>query len=108
LLLLLALLRRSPISPLFPTRRSSDLLARVEGRALARVGGELLQHGRDVGLGAHRGEVEAAPAHQHGAELVAAVGQASDAAARLRSEEHTSELQSLTNLVCRLLLRKKN
>src|SRR5262249_60556829 len=26
----------------------------------------------------------------------------------LRSEEHTSELQSLTNLVCRLLLAKKN
>src|SRR5258706_5268938 len=25
-----------------------------------------------------------------------------------RSEEHTSELQSLTNLVCRLLLGKKN
>src|SRR5437016_11837614 len=27
--------------------------------------------------------------------------------ANLRSEEHTSELQSLTNLVCRLLLEKK-
>src|SRR5262249_59722025 len=27
--------------------------------------------------------------------------------AKLRSEEHTSELQSLTNLVCRLLLHKK-
>src|SRR5262249_58787298 len=27
--------------------------------------------------------------------------------ARPRSEEHTSELQSLTNLVCRLLLEKK-
>src|SRR5437016_6810310 len=27
---------------------------------------------------------------------------------QLRSEEHTSELQSLTNLVCRLLLEKKN
>src|SRR5438046_7472918 len=27
--------------------------------------------------------------------------------ARRRSEEHTSELQSLTNLVCRLLLEKK-
>src|SRR5258706_3603406 len=26
---------------------------------------------------------------------------------KLRSEEHTSELQSLTNLVCRLLLEKK-
>src|SRR5262249_56556452 len=29
-------------------------------------------------------------------------------AGRTRSEEHTSELQSLTNLVCRLLLEKKN
>src|SRR5438046_6790953 len=29
------------------------------------------------------------------------------AAAAHRSEEHTSELQSLTNLVCRLLLEKK-
>src|SRR5262249_58277344 len=28
-------------------------------------------------------------------------------AGQLRSEEHTSELQSLTNLVCRLLLEKK-
>src|SRR2546427_9632560 len=28
--------------------------------------------------------------------------------ARLRSEEHTSELQSQSNLVCRLLLEKKN
>src|SRR5258706_9971652 len=30
-----------------------------------------------------------------------------DAAFRFRSEEHTSELQSLTNLVCPLLLEKK-
>src|SRR5688572_31265110 len=29
-------------------------------------------------------------------------------AARCRSEEHTSELQSQSNLVCRLLLEKKN
>src|SRR5688572_31191505 len=29
-------------------------------------------------------------------------------AAALRSEEHTSELQSQSNLVCRLLLEKKN
>src|SRR5256886_13247780 len=28
--------------------------------------------------------------------------------ARVRSEEHTSELQSQSNLVCRLLLEKKN
>src|SRR5258706_13563974 len=32
---------------------------------------------------------------------------ASDLAGAHRSEEHTSELQSLTNLVCRLLLEKK-
>src|SRR5262245_66696202 len=31
----------------------------------------------------------------------------SDRAKRLRSEEHTSELQSLRHLVCRLLLEKK-
>src|SRR5258706_11399582 len=30
-----------------------------------------------------------------------------DSRQKLRSEEHTSELQSLTNLVCRLLLEKK-
>src|SRR5438093_5639686 len=30
-----------------------------------------------------------------------------DSTGRTRSEEHTSELQSLTNLVCRLLLEKK-
>src|SRR5258706_911491 len=33
--------------------------------------------------------------------------QSSSASAGERSEEHTSELQSLTNLVCRLLLEKK-
>src|SRR5262249_62135395 len=33
--------------------------------------------------------------------------QKDDARAPDRSEEHTSELQSLTNLVCRLLLEKK-
>src|SRR2546425_4674859 len=32
---------------------------------------------------------------------------AGDARSRLRSEEHTSELQSLAYLVCRLLLEKK-
>src|SRR5258706_8477534 len=31
-----------------------------------------------------------------------------DNSSKARSEEHTSELQSLTNLVCRLLLEKKN
>src|SRR5262249_59000526 len=38
--------------------------------------------------------------------LVARARQSASAAS-WRSEEHTSELQSLTNLVCRLLLEKK-
>src|SRR5205085_11047929 len=33
---------------------------------------------------------------------------AREAALHVRSEEHTSELQSQSNLVCRLLLEKKN
>src|SRR5262249_59699837 len=43
------------------------------------------------------------------ADAVAAVALAKeeDWSYSLRSEEHTSELQSLTNLVCRLLLEKK-
>src|SRR2546430_12515865 len=41
-----------------------------------------------------------------GVELTAA-GRAFLDHARLRSEEHTSELQSQSNLVCRLLLEKK-
>src|SRR5262249_58981295 len=36
-----------------------------------------------------------------------ATGAVALASVRWRSEEHTSELQSLTNLVCRLLLEKK-
>src|SRR5438046_7312284 len=38
---------------------------------------------------------------------VVATDAASLAGGATRSEEHTSELQSLTNLVCRLLLEKK-
>src|SRR5262245_665693 len=38
-------------------------------------------------------------------DIAAAIGAFSE---RLRSEEHTSELQSLRHLVCRLLLEKKN
>src|SRR2546423_5609607 len=39
--------------------------------------------------------------------LPALQASAPSASARLRSEEHTSELQSLAYLVCRLLLEKK-
>src|SRR5688572_32734237 len=91
------MLPRPPTSTLFPTRRSSDLrevgarrqaLQRGRHRHDARVertAGELPQRGEALG-----DEVRVRR------ELV--VG---------RSEEHTSELQSQSNLVCRLLLEKK-
>src|SRR5262249_60408694 len=45
---------------------------------------------------------------QHRGDDAAAAGRAGDEKRHARrSEEHTSELQSLTNLVCRLLLEKK-
>src|SRR5438046_6474268 len=75
--------RRPPRSTLFPTRRSSDL-----GPAL----GAQAQDGSD---------------HTQGRQQQHACLKSSSAPANPRSEEHTSELQSLTNLVCRLLLEKK-
>src|SRR5438093_7183056 len=44
-----------------------------------------------------RGLIERKPSERDGRQVIIT----------LRSEEHTSELQSLTNLVCRLLLEKK-
>src|SRR5438046_3995420 len=52
----------------------------------------------------HVGEVRRPEAEKCGAEVLAVRGADADLE---RSEEHTSELQSLTNLVCRLLLEKK-
>src|SRR5690606_41898636 len=74
----------------FPTRRSSDLRAR--GRAcLAALGSA-----RPLSNGSGFSQTDAKRR------------QGRPAAAPYRSEEHTSELQSRENLVCRLLLEKKN
>src|SRR5438093_6379884 len=73
----------------FPTRRSSDLGCRfgsqqvIVNRRDLDAAFQELGHDR-IDLGAEQYEVMTK-----------------------RSEEHTSELQSLTNLVCRLLLEKK-
>src|SRR5258706_1222306 len=89
------MIRRPPRSTLFPY---TTLF-----RSVLRVGGEMPFDPRAV-------SVRPLPrdAHQHSAEMAAEdVHPRGDQAERLRSEEHTSELQSLTNLVCRLLLEKK-
>src|SRR5256885_11037395 len=71
--------------PPFPTRRSSDLVRRTPRAS------------RDA-----RAPTIPAPRSP------AARRRARTGARRARSEEHTSELQSPCNLVCRLLLVKKN
>src|SRR2546426_5390051 len=71
------MIRRPPRSTLFPTRRSSDL--------------HLPDRGQLLGLDQLRAGL---------AQLLRHPGEG-------RSEEHTSELQSPCNLVCRLLLEKK-
>src|SRR5688500_19826407 len=64
------------------------------------------RHGKDL-AGRYRDLLGVAAAGQQRAHLVAD-RPAGDAVADLRSEEHTSELQSPCNLVCRLLLVKKH
>src|SRR5438445_3561024 len=68
----------------FPTRRSSDLSEAAADRPhLAQTGG--------CGIGRSRWRANSAAARL----------------SQMRSEEHTSELQSRQYLVCRLLLEKK-
>src|SRR5690606_41854989 len=83
--------------PASPTRRSSDLDAKAQFD-LAQVPVERPgEVGQAFGVSGFEGEV--AVGHRlHGRTRVAR---------RARSEEHTSELQSRENLVCRLLLEKK-
>src|SRR5262245_62335847 len=83
-----------PDLPSFPTRRSSDLPAGTVHRAWTAGGVRPLRRAQE---GAGR-------ARRPRAVLQAA---AQVEAVRPRSEEHTSELQSLRHLVCRLLLEKK-
>src|SRR5690349_22865269 len=102
------MLRPPPRSTLFPYRRSSDLdgghrrqriaqLVGERGQKLVLAAGLVLE--RELGKLA-RGHVLQDAARHHG--LAPAVS--GDLA---RSEEHTSELQSRRDLVCRLLLEKK-
>src|SRR2546426_1644627 len=94
------MIRRPPRSTLFPYttlfRSPGDARGRQLGLAERRA--DHLRHVAHVAVG----RTEARLAHAQRALLVGPphIGE-------LRSEEHTSELQSPCNLVCRLLLEKK-
>src|SRR5256885_5431547 len=83
------MIRRPPRSTLFPY---TTLFRSLEQRRVG-LGPGLLPHARAGHQLVHLGHFTFTQ---------------SSAAARGRSEEHTSELQSPCNLVCRLLLEKKN
>src|SRR5436309_8930623 len=82
------MMRRPPRSTLFPTRRSSDLKPMGQSHVLS----ALSDRERKLIVGDD---------HLHPVFVFV------DDHLRDRSEEHTSELQSRENLVCRLLLEKK-
>src|SRR5688572_32228986 len=89
------MIRRPPRSTLFPYTTLFRSVARLVGGDGAQV---------EVAVG-ERGGV---PAHRVRGRCISVDGRpgAADTDAT-RSEEHTSELQSQSNLVCRLLLEKK-
>src|SRR3989454_7788376 len=65
-----------------------------------------LLHGDGIGTG-QRSRPAASACASSSAARTACMATRSDASLMVRSEEHTSELQSPCNLVCRLLLEKK-
>src|SRR2546430_9397046 len=85
------MIRRPPRSTLFPYTTLFRSRAHAE-----RHGGEPLGP-REIGGRVHRARQE-----QAGQAQLRRLGER-----HFRSEEHTSELQSQSNLVCRLLLEKK-
>src|SRR5262249_62377203 len=90
-----SMIRRPPRSTLFPYTTLFRSVAGID---------------RQLAFGDREGDVDVVVARvnvadQH-VELGADLAREVDVGL-LRSEEHTSELQSLTNLVCRLLLEKK-
>src|SRR5437899_9092990 len=97
--------RRPPTSTLFPYTtlfrshavNEGDRVGQRQRWAVARGGVEEDQH-----------EVVPERGHQEHADVDHDLGEDGGGGLGARSEEHTSELQSLRHLVCRLLLEKKN
>src|SRR5690242_21376871 len=91
------MVRRPPTSTLFPYTTLFRSTAIVSTRSRVATGDGWGPYGPDDRFMYEGGTSMATP-------LVAGCA----AVVRQRSEEHTSELQSHVNLVCRLLLEKKN
>src|SRR2546425_7290279 len=97
--------RRSPLFPYTPLSRSDERVGRhvVPGTphhahvGEAQAAGARIRERHEAGVAIAHGHRDAVPALPRGGQLRRIA---------TRSEEHTSELQSLAYLVCRLLLEK--
>src|SRR5690606_42163910 len=87
----------------FPTRRSSDLRFPQYRHVIPTSFDHKIEVPRQALLSAVRQSMIVTNEESRGVELAF-----SPSDLRIRSEEHTSELQSREKLVCRLLLEKKN
>src|SRR5688572_30984823 len=94
------MIRRPPRSTLFPY--TTLFRSRMGATSFVNVGA-------GVCAAARVGSIARARITERGAGIIVLLGYASFVTGSLlrRSEEHTSELQSQSNLVCRLLLEKK-
>src|SRR5699024_12056736 len=90
--------------PSFPTRRSSDLLLSQTQWKMHKTQPPTEQWQKSI---ACKPRVSVEQSHGTQAHTVAAKRTKSSMPNDERSEEHTSELQSRFDLVCRLLLEKK-
>src|SRR6266478_3969754 len=97
----LLLFYRLMVRPLFrePLRAALIVLAVALGVAVVLA----IDLAGDAATGSFRSSMETL-AGDSNLEIIASGGVPEDVVATLRSEEHTSELQSQSNLVCRLLL----
>src|SRR2546427_8889476 len=98
------MIRRPPRSTLFPytTLFRSPAVDRKLGEGGVGGSGEPVHHLQGASRPFQRQQMEAEPVGPAGGHQAGAGGVHPQ-----RSEEHTSELQSQSNLVCRLLLEKK-
>src|SRR3712207_8734370 len=99
------MIRRPPRSTLFPY--TTLFRSRVPGRVLVAQGESRRAVGRGDFEGLNRGGSVDHAAHKDGTGSGFEIPVHHVRPERVRSEEHTSELQSRQYLVCRLLLEKK-
>src|SRR5699024_12762168 len=94
--------------PHFPTRRSSDLESNAKKMEVTSDNGEIRVDGvtgETVKLRADNGRIIFSHADIESSEISTSNGkiELTEIAGTIRSEEHTSELQSRFDIVCRLL-----